>query len=248
MSKSMKRIHKVVIKRMYDESPDTSWLGEYGQRAESEYAIDRKHSEDCPQQTFNRKSSDRCMMVIAHIDKLERAIAYLNGVLDSIPDFSDTSRNEAISEAQDILIEAQDEIAEDANACTCGGVWIERHSYQFFNPNHENYKGLPEDEIRKYCLQEYARMESLNNGDFCFIGIRAEAEIGLNSYVASEQLGILQTITSGGLWGIESDSSPEYLAEVEAEELSDLKSQLKAIGFSSRAISAAFKTVETEEN
>ena len=24
---NMKRIHKVTVKRMYDESPDTSWLG-----------------------------------------------------------------------------------------------------------------------------------------------------------------------------------------------------------------------------
>ncbi len=39
------------------------------------------------------------------------------------------------------------------------------------------------------------------------IGIRAEAEISVG--------GILQTITSGGLWAIESDSSPEYLRSVE---------------------------------
>lgn len=237
--KNMKRIHKVVIKRMYDESPDTSWLGEYGPRAESDYSIDREHATDCPQQSFNRKSSDRCMMVIAYTDKLERAIAYLNSVLESIPDFSDTPRNEAISEAQDILIVAQDEIAEEANACTCGGQHLDRNSYQFFNPNHENYKGLPEDEIRKYCLQDYARMESLNEGDFCFIGIRAEAD-----YSTGGQVSPVQTISSGGLWGIESDSSPEYIKEIETEELASLKAELKAIGFSSRAISAAFKNVE----
>ena len=39
MAKSMKRIHKVTIKRMTDESPDTSWLGEYSNTAETEYAI-----------------------------------------------------------------------------------------------------------------------------------------------------------------------------------------------------------------
>jgi hypothetical protein len=239
--KNMKRIHKVVIKRMYDESPDTSWLGEYGQRAESDYAIDREHATDCPQQTYNSKSSDRCMLVIAYVDKLERAIAYLNTVLDTIPDFSDTPRNEAISEAQDLLISAQDKIQEEANACTCGGQHLDRNSYQFFNPNHENYEGIGHDETVKYCLQDYARMEALNNQEFCFIGIRAEADYTLTGSV-------MQEASSGGLWGIESDSSPEYIAEVEAEELAELRKQLAAIGFSSRAISAAFKTIEREEN
>src|ERR1700677_2990868 len=46
--KNMKRIAKVTIKRLTDESPDTSYLGEYSNRAESDYAIDRRHSLDCP--------------------------------------------------------------------------------------------------------------------------------------------------------------------------------------------------------
>jgi hypothetical protein len=234
--KNMKRIHSVTLKRMIDESPDTSWLGEYAQRAESEYSIDREHGLDCPQQTFNSKSSDRCMMVIAYVDKLERAIAYLN---ESGPELV----GEAFDDALTILGDTQEAIQEEANACTCGGQHLDRNSYQFFNPNHENYKGLPEDEIRKYCLQDYARMESLNNGDFCFIGIRAEAD-----YSTGGQVSPVQTVSSGGLWGIESDSSPEYLAEIEAEELLSLKSELKAIGFSSRAIATAFKNVERKES
>jgi hypothetical protein len=39
-----KRIHKVTIKRMVDDSPDTSWLGEYSDKATSEYSIDREHT------------------------------------------------------------------------------------------------------------------------------------------------------------------------------------------------------------
>ena len=45
---SMKRIHKVTIKRTVDDSPDTSWLGEYSNDSASDYSIDRKHSLDCP--------------------------------------------------------------------------------------------------------------------------------------------------------------------------------------------------------
>jgi len=42
MTKSMKRIHKVTIKRMSDTDPDTSYLGEYSDRAKTDYAIDRR--------------------------------------------------------------------------------------------------------------------------------------------------------------------------------------------------------------
>jgi hypothetical protein len=43
-----KRISKVTIKRMTDTDPDTSYLGHYSDRAKTDYAIDRRHSLDCP--------------------------------------------------------------------------------------------------------------------------------------------------------------------------------------------------------
>src|SRR5580692_11962971 len=46
--KSMKRISHVTIKRMNDDNPDTSYLGEYSDRAKTDYAVDRRHSIDCP--------------------------------------------------------------------------------------------------------------------------------------------------------------------------------------------------------
>ena len=42
-----KRILSVTVRRMTDDSSDTSYLGEYGSTAKSDYAIDRAHSEDC---------------------------------------------------------------------------------------------------------------------------------------------------------------------------------------------------------
>ena len=65
------------------------------------------------------------------------------------------------------------------------------------------------------------RFQQYQNGDFGFIGIRAEAEIIVN--------GICQVITSGGLWGIESDSSRQYLSEVEQEEVDQLKAILGSL-------------------
>ena len=205
--KNMKRIHKVVIKRMVDESPDTSWLGEYSNRATNEFSIDREHDADCPRFWAN----------------------------DDIPD--------------------------DARDCDCSGS-RDRGTYQYFNPGsvesfNENASWIPKDAPYKRvywrstmlenALKDYARSEAMNAGEFCFIGIRADAEYSVPRLANDgkpSNLGYLaQEMTSGGLWGIESDSSPEYLKEIEQEQLSELKSQLKAIGFSSRAISAAFKNI-----
>ncbi len=73
------------------------------------------------------------------------------------------------------------------------------------------------------------RRQQYDNGDFGFIGIQAEAEIVV--------AGVCQTITSGGLWGIESDSTPDYLSEIEQEEIEQLQEILHALGFPSEVIS-----------
>ena len=49
--------------------------------------------------------------------------------------------------------------------------------------------------------------------------------------------GVCQTITSGGLWGIESDSTPDYLSEIGQEEIEQLQEILQALGFSQKVIS-----------
>jgi len=58
---------------------------------------------------------------------------------------------------------------------------------------------------------------------------------------------VLQDVSSGGLWGIESDSDASYLKEIEAEELSELRKQLYAMGFSKRAIATAVKNATHED-
>lgn len=82
--------------------------------------------------------------------------------------------------------------------------------------------------------EEFAdRLHQYQNGDFAFIGIQAKAEVMVD--------GICQTITSGGLWGIEDDSDESYLRDVEQEELGALRGQLYQLGFSKRAIATAVK-------
>lgn len=232
--KNMKRIHTVTIKRMVDPDPDTSYLGEYGNRPTSEFSIDRQHALDC--------------------------------VLNSQGDTDNESLTDC-EECEHLEVEHVDgkciHGSANGNTCECSGYspkalecsecgecrdsW-DRREYQYFNPSF-NYvdkfgKALKEntpDDVRRYVRQDYERMERLNAGDWCYIGIRAYASV----QVAKD--GPLQEISSGGLWGIESDSEKGYLADVEKEELSDLRTQLHALGFSQRAISAAFKNVERKD-
>jgi hypothetical protein len=118
----------------------------------------------------------------------------------------------------------------------CRGYRYE--GYKFYNGPVGNYLGIEPDEIRKYIAQDFERMKSFNAGEWSYIGISAEAEVQLMTH------GTIQRVTSGGLWGIESDSG-DYLDEVGKEQLDELRTQLHAMGFSKRAIAKAFEDVKT---
>lgn len=66
------------------------------------------------------------------------------------------------------------------------------------------------------------RRAEYKRGRFNFVSARAEAEVNIE--------GVLQTLTSGGLNGIESDSEQEYLDEIIAEEWKTLRNVLKTVG------------------
>jgi hypothetical protein len=231
--KNGKRILSVTIRRMIDESPDTSWLGEYSNRPETEYAIDRAHSEDC---ASVRLEVQKAKQTLEHV---QQTIGDFHN--DVLAQYNGTLANEKLDAEKDALDDAYNEIGElidsvDECDCSFSGHWDNRE-YRYFNPNYQNYAGLPEEDIRKYCRQDYDRMESLNAGNWCFIGLRAEAEVQTGSDV-------VQRITSGGLWGIESDSGREHLEETQREELAQLKDELIGLGFPRRAIATAFKNVQ----
>lgn len=215
--KNGKRILSVTIKRMADNDPDTSYLGKYGRNSESKYAIDRKHTKECNLHT----------PAVESLSQLGRIYEYLSSQMGTeLREWDDSL---------DLLNEKMDEL----NNCSCDelGYWS-RGEMQYFNPNWQNYEGCADAEIREYCWQDYERMESYNNGSWCYIGIRAEAEIFVDDL--SRQC-LTQRIKSGGLWGIESESD---VTDIEKDELSELAQQLKALGFSQRAISKAFKNIE----
>lgn len=90
---------------------------------------------------------------------------------------------------------------------------------------------------KKYGMRDYERMEKLHYGNFHFIGIVTEAEIQIST--TEEAFPVMnQTIYGGSLWGIESDSEEEYFREVGNDCLSDLKTQLLALGFTEEEYAA----------
>jgi len=223
-AKAQKRILSVTVKRMIDDSPDTSYLGEYSNTRESEFTIDRAHAEDCASLEANHFQT---------VERLERIIGHLNAWRMEEGDKPESTEWEPLDESIDALVSLQDEAME----CNCGGGDMGRGELRYFNGPVENYKGESSEDIREYVRQDYDRMESLNRGDWCFMGMRAEAEVQTGSDV-------VQRITSGGLWGIESDSGREHLEETQREELAQLKDELAGLGFSRRAIATAFKDVQ----
>lgn len=80
-----------------------------------------------------------------------------------------------------------------------------------------------------YAEQDAERLAAFNRGDWNMIGIMAEAEVLIPEDTIPGPSWLIQHITSGGLWGIESNSGEEYFAEVEKEEITQLKGHLKTL-------------------
>jgi hypothetical protein len=97
-----------------------------------------------------------------------------------------------------------------------------RHEHRYFN------LGCGEP---AYLEKDYERAEAYNRGDWCMCGVRAVAKIEVG--------GVLQTIRSGGLYGIESDSGDDYFAEVAREQLAELAEILCGLGFAPDVVERA---------
>lgn len=256
-----KRILSVTVKRIADyDSPDTSDLGEYSDTKTSEFSIDRAHDEDCaintgkpveqpPHTLYECGCCDSLHPWTFNGDSREDSNRYAN--------VSDYAERNKIEESKINVLSADDRASADSGElCDCCGENLPNRGYHYFNPSF-NYvdkhghalPGNTPEEVRKYVRQDFDRMERLAAGDWCYIGIQAEAEIGIGDVAQyPKKYGVTcQKITSGGLWGVESDSEASYIEEEEKNQLADLRTQLRALGFSTRAISKAFKTVERKD-
>jgi len=101
------------------------------------------------------------------------------------------------------------------------------------------------DEDPEISWMDGKRLKEYDNGEFCFIGIEVETEI-LTSHDKGKTF-LINHISSGGLWGIESDSEDDYFKEVVAEEMSELKKILQSMGFKLREIKASFEAASVCE-
>ncbi len=101
------------------------------------------------------------------------------------------------------------------------------NEYRFFKPVAGDEK-VGTDDYYKYGMQDYKRMKGLNDGSWSYIGIEAAATVkyptGNNSYR-------LETLSSSGLWGIESDCD-DYLQEVMKEQIDELREHLMTFNVS----------------
>ena len=79
----------------------------------------------------------------------------------------------------------------------------------------------------EYAEADYARYEAYNRDDWQMVGLWAEAELIVGP---GPKAGLAQTIRSGGLWGIESDSGRDFFEETAEEELARLRGQLRELG------------------
>ena len=194
------KILRVRIEREVDDNPDFSYLGEYGNSAETEWAIDREARGD-------RNDS--------------REYRYWNPGPNHIP--PGQAENWAHVPDNDVweAVRANNATLPDGTIPSARQSAIESLDLA-------------------YIQQDYERCEAYNRQVWCYLGIIAKAE------VRSAQ-GIVQTLRSGGLWGVESDSGESYLEEVGQEQLTELRAELEGYGFSARAIDYAFRHVETED-
>lgn len=92
------------------------------------------------------------------------------------------------------------------------------HELQYWHP------AIPDPEHPENALQDYARHEALGRGEWGYQGCVARAVV---SYPVNSGNRRMEYLSSGGLFGIESDSSPLYRMEVEIEQIEDLKEHVQ---------------------
>lgn len=83
----------------------------------------------------------------------------------------------------------------------------------------------------------HRRLESYKRGDWCLVGIRLAADVVLEHNGRTPRT---ITLTTPGLWGVESDSGEEYFRAEVVNDSELLGDDLHALGFSWNEIQDAF--------
>ena len=88
----------------------------------------------------------------------------------------------------------------------------------------EEYSNNPK-EVQEYIDQDNLRLNSYGT-HWHMIGIQVKAEVSYSINPKTNDRRI-EWFTSGGLWGIESDSDESYLKDIQVAQIDDLRSHLK---------------------
>jgi hypothetical protein len=112
--------------------------------------------------------------------------------------------------------------------------------YRFFKPCAGGEKEGTED-YKTYGLQDFKRMEAYERQNWCMTGIKAVAKIQTSE---DGKDWLCNEVSSGGLWGVESDCGADYKKEVADGQLAELRNALKAFGFNNRQIDQSFQNVK----
>jgi hypothetical protein len=109
---------------------------------------------------------------------------------------------------------------------------IPERTARFVNRGFKPYAGgepITSPHYHDYVMADFERSEGLMMGTWCYIGIRAEAVVSYPLDMAGKDRR-LETFTSGGVWGVESDSNDDTFEEYEDDQLDDLKQHLAKFG------------------
>lgn len=94
----------------------------------------------------------------------------------------------------------------------------------------QEYSDVADPAERAKCKEQDAqRLAAYRRGDWHFVGIRAKAMIRVDHDNSGQRYSYFHELHSPGLYGIESDSSAEYFAEVFKDECAQLRSDIEAM-------------------
>lgn len=189
----MIKIQSVKVRIENDDMPDTSHMGDYTDE-KTEWAI-CKH----------------CGQYIHDVERYNRVVELIEEAQNSIAYETECRPNAALDKIYDLMTIARQKFEAKEHDCPKS-----HREYNYFlpyaggeTPGTENYK--------VYGLQDFKRMESMNNGYWHYVGLIAEV-------VLEDEKGFTKKLEAS-LWGVESDQ-PDYHAEVAKDLLAELKGQL----------------------
>ena len=138
------------------------------------------------------------------------------------------------------LIDENPDLSHLGKFSDTAGEFAIKHSREGYG----EYKYFNADNVEdmKQAKQNYKLMIDYNNGVWGMIGIRAEAEI----ITGKKDCGLINTIKSGGLWGISNDCDDSEFKSIEEEQVDELKDVLRKLGFSKLQVEKAKIEVEGE--